>query len=216
MTDGNEPSPAPTPGAPPEVQRTPSGRTARPKYAQAPGAAPFGMAVFLVSLGVLFIASLVAYAAIRIPATDWPPPGTPPLPKSMWLATALLLVSSGTIHHALRGVRHGDPRALRRGLVATLLLGLAFLAVQLHGWWALVQLDMPVSKNLYAFTFYLLTALHGAHVIGGLAPLGLVSQRAFAGRYAPDAHMGVTLVTMYWHFLDAVWVVIFTVLVLVG
>jgi cytochrome c oxidase subunit 3 len=70
------------------------------------------------------------------------------------------------------------------------------------------------SANLYGFTFYMLTGLHAAHVIGGLALLAIVTVRAFCGRYSANAHAGVLYSTMYWHFLDGVWLVMFAVMLL--
>jgi len=170
------------------------------------------MALFLASLAVLFLASLVGYFVVRSDAEAWPPPGMPRLPAGLWGSTALLVVSSVTMHAALRGARSGRPALLRRGLAATALLGLAFLVTQVLCWWSLVRAELTVQTNLYGFTFYVLTALHGAHVVGGLLPLAVTTRRAFGGRYGPEEHTGVTLCAMYWHFLDAVWLVIFAVL----
>ncbi|MFH0982206.1 MAG: cytochrome c oxidase subunit 3 [Planctomycetota bacterium] len=71
------------------------------------------------------------------------------------------------------------------------------------------------STGMYMFSFYLLTGLHGAHVIGGLVPLTVVTTKAFRGRYTRDYYPGVKYVAMYWHFLDVVWLVMFVVIFLV-
>ena len=93
--------------------------------------------------------------------------------------------------------------------------GFHFLLVQTWNWWGLIAAKMTAtSKNLYAFTFFMLTGLHAAHVIGGVILLGVVTARAAQGRYGSGRHNGVTYAAMYWHFLDAVWIVLFAVLVL--
>jgi len=175
-----------------------------------------GMRVLLLSLGMLFAATLAGYLWVRGGAETWPPPGMPSLPKGLWLSTALLLASSGTVQWALGGVRRGRLDALRRGLLLTTVLGVAFLVSQTASWFVLAAAEFGPRLNLYAFTFYLLTALHAAHVVGGLVPLSLVTARAFKGRYTQGFHPGVEYVATYWHFLDAVWVVLFVVLFLAG
>jgi cytochrome c oxidase subunit 3 len=180
-----------------------------------PGAATLGMMLFLASLTVLFAASMAGFLAVRLNAEAWPPPGMPQLPHGLWIGTVLLLVSSGTIHWALKAAKTGQPGALQKGLALTTLLGVGFLLCQLVVWWRLVSLDLTAQTNLYGFSFYMLTALHGLHVIGGLLPLSVTTWRARQGRYSPGEHTGVTLCAMYWHFLDVVWLVIFAFLLVV-
>ena len=178
-----------------------------------PGAAPLGMALFLLSLAVLFATSMVGFLVVRLQADAWPPPGMPRLPHGLWISTAVLLASSGTMHWATRSVREGRQQALQRALGLTTLLGLVFLVCQLAVWWRLVGLHLTARTNLYGFSFYMLTLLHGLHVVGGLGPLAVTTWRAGRGRYGPDERTGVTLCAMYWHFLDAMWLVIFLFLV---
>lgn len=179
----------------------------------APGAAPMGLAVFLVSLGVLFAASLVAYLAVRLPAgASWVPEGVEGLPRTLWLSTGILLLSSLTMHHALSGVRAGDQAALRRGMALTTALGAAFLVCQALSWSALIASQVTGRETLFGWTFYLLTALHALHIVGGLIPLLVTTVRSRRGAYTAEAHTGVQLCAMYWHFLDAVWIVLFATL----
>jgi cytochrome c oxidase subunit 3 len=171
------------------------------------------MILFLAALGVLFAASMTGYLVVRSRAVAWPPEGSPRLPGGLWLSTLVLLASSGTMHWALGAAKAGKQAALRHGLVVTLALGLAFLVNQLLNWQHfLTAHNLPPQKNLYAFTFYLLTGLHGAHVVGGLAALGVTIAHAGQRRYTPTNHAGVEYASMYWHFLDAVWLVMFGVL----
>jgi cytochrome c oxidase subunit 3 len=178
-----------------------------------PGAGVLGMWVFLATLTVLFLAAIVGYLVVRLKAADWPPPGMPRLPGGLWLATAALLAGSATIHQAHRAIRFGKADACTRWLAATLALAFGFLAVQSWNWWGLIRVRLTAASNLYAFTFFMLTGLHAAHVVGGVVLLAIVLARSLRGRYGRDAYAGVTYAAMYWHFLDAIWLLLFAVLV---
>ncbi len=176
------------------------------------GTGIIGMRVFLGSLTVLFLASILGYVWTRSRAEVWPPPGVPDLPSGLWFSTAVIVACSGTIHLALRSIRMGERSACSRWLAATLGLGLLFLGAQAVNWFGLVAAEFTPRTNLYAFLFYMLTALHAAHVVGGLVPLAIVTGKSLAGRYGSGWHPGVTYMAMYWHFLDVVWLVLFVVL----
>lgn len=184
--------------------------------ANPPGTGTLGMWFFLLSLAVLFAASLVAFIVVRGRAEQWPPPGMPRLPSGLWLSTLLLLAASGTVQWALAAARAGRQTALRAALASTLALGVLFLVSQTANWMGLVRAQMAMTANLYAFTFYMLTGLHAAHVVGGLVLLAVVNVRAIRGRYGPGYHPGVLYSAMYWHFLDGVWLVMFALLVLLA
>jgi len=183
--------------------------------ARSEAAGKLGMILFLVALGMLFSASMVGYLVVRLRAPNWPPAGSPRLPGGLWISTLILLLSSLTMHRAGRSARGGERERLRGWLLVTGCLGAAFLASQILNWLHLIRVqNLPASANLYAFTFYMLSGLHGAHVLGGLIPLGIVTSRAHRGRYTAGAHAGVRYLAMYWHFLDCVWLVMFTVLMI--
>ena len=186
-----------------------------PKTPPAAGASAgkLGMRLFLLALGVLFAASMAGYLVVRLRAPEWPPAGSPRLPGGLWISTLILLFSSGTMATALGAARGGKAAAARNGLLITFVLGVVFLISQVLNWHNLIVAhQLPANKNLYAFTFYLLSGLHGAHVLGGLVPLVITTIRAGRGRYTAQAHAGVEYMSMYWHFLDVVWVVMFIVL----
>lgn len=170
-----------------------------------------GFGLFLASLGMLFAASMAAYLVIRVRADAWPPPGMPSLPNGLWIGTALLLVSSGTVEWAKRAVRAG--RSPAPGMAITWVLGIAFLVAQLLNWSSLLAVEVSAATNLYGFTFYTMTGLHGLHVIGGLLPMAFVTFKAFQGTYTPERHRGVTYSAVYWHFLALVWLVMFGAMV---
>jgi len=173
-----------------------------------------GMWLFLATLAVLFAAAIAGYLAVRLQAKAWPPPGMPRLPGGLWAATIALIAASATVHRALVAMRLGERTAATRWLAATLALGTAFLVVQGWNWWGFLRLRVTHAPNLYAFTFFMLTGLHAAHVVGGLILLAVVTRRAVRGRYGSGHHAGVTYAAMYWHFLDGAWIVLFAVLVL--
>jgi cytochrome c oxidase subunit 3 len=184
----------------------------RVREAAVPGAGVLGMWIFLATLAVLFVAAIVGYLIVRLKAPEWPPPGMPRLPAGLWLATAVLVAGSVTIHRAQKAIRLGERTVSTRWLSATLALGVAFLAVQSWNWWGLIRLRLTAATNLYAFTFFMLTGLHAAHVVGGIVLLAVVLARSLRGRYGSGHHPGITYAAMYWHFLDAIWLVLFAVL----
>jgi cytochrome c oxidase subunit 3 len=120
------------------------------------------------------------------------------------------------VQWAVSAARHDEQPGIRHGLLATFVLGVAFLVSQTVNWFVLVAAAFTPKANLYAFTYYLLTGLHALHVLGGLVPVGVVTARAFRGDYSAARHSGVEYAAMYWHFLDVVWVVLFIVLYLAG
>jgi cytochrome c oxidase subunit 3 len=171
------------------------------------------MALFLVSLSILFAASLVGYLVVRQRAARWVPEGTPPLPWGLWLSTLVLVISSGTMHGALLAIRGGRQQPATRALAATLALGILFLLTQVWNWWRMVAVDAVLpTGSLYGFTFYVLTVLHALHVVGGLVPLALTTAKSSRGAYSWADFQGVRLTGMYWHFLGVVWLVLFAVL----
>jgi cytochrome c oxidase subunit III len=177
------------------------------------GAAAAGMYLLVLALSMFFAASIVAYLVIRAMHQPWPPPGFPALPRSLWLSTLGIVLSSFTIQGALRAARRNDQRRLCRDLAATLVLGFAFLVLQAFAW-IQVFLQIAQPEGPYVKLFYVLTGLHAVHVIGGLGPLVAVTHRAFAGRYSTSVHPGVSYSTIYWHFLDAIWCSLFVVIYL--
>ena len=90
--------------------------------------------------------------------------------------------------------------------------GLVFLGIQAVAWVELVEQNLLITDNLYAWTFYVLTGLHAAHVVGGLPPMLVTCWRAMHARYGPENHRGIAYTAMYWHFLDGVWLVLYATL----
>lgn len=206
-----------TPPAGPPASGAEQGDPRKAREGHLPGAGVLGMRIFLATLGMLFVASLFGYVIIRMRAPQWPPAGMPPLPPGLWVATAVIVACSVSIHRALANIRLGQTSGASRALTVTFVLGLVFLVLQALNWSALVRANVTATtKNLYAFTFYMLTGLHAAHVVGGLIPLGIVRARTARGKYGSGWHPGIQYCAMYWHFLDAVWLVLFAILVIFG
>jgi cytochrome c oxidase subunit 3 len=190
------------------------GRPAQKKDQTLAGAGKMGMAIFLTSLSVLFLSSLVGYWIVRSRAATWGPEGGGSYPKGLWLSTLVIWGTSLTIDRGLRWLRKGDRARSLRFLRVTFWLGVAFLVLQLINWFQLQASGTTPRTGLYGFTFYLFTGLHAAHVIGGLIPLWIVLRRMTGGAYDAIHHGPVLHSAMYWHFLDAVWVVLFVVILI--
>ncbi len=172
----------------------------------------FGMWLLLIMLGVLFVSAILGYVAVRIDnGAEFIPANAPPLPLLLLLSTALLMVSSFTMQRALVAGRAGEA-SQGRWMVATLGLALGFLLTQWLAWRVLVGQQIGPSDNLYAWTFFVLTALHGAHVVGGLVPLAITTAHARRLEYTPSNYRGVAYCAMYWHFLGGAWLVLYATL----
>lgn len=177
-----------------------------------------GMWIFLVSLGMVFAAVVVAYIVVRLQLVsedDWKPEDTPGLGWLLVLSTVLLVGASGTLWGGTRAARSGGTgRTVGGWMAATSLLIVGFLVSQTFAWIDLWRANLVFDESLYAWTFYVLTGLHALHVIGGLGPLALTTRNAFLGRYGkePTSRAGLLYCGMYWHFLDAVWLILYVVL----
>lgn len=189
-------------------------RTER-ESAAPPGSGALALTLFLMALAMFFAAAVIGFVVIRARQPEWPPAGSPPLPGGLWLATLILLAGSAAAQAALDAIRRGSQRGLTLGLAVALGLTVLFLGVQVANWTALVRAGLTPGRNLFGFAFYMLTWMHAAHVIGGLVALVPVTTKAFRGGYSAGYHPGVRSVTVYTHFLTAVWIVMFGVVFLI-
>lgn len=182
---------------------------AHPAYEREAAAVRLGVLVFIVSEAMLFAAFFAAYFGLRGISATWPPTPEirrPELPL-VALNTLFLLTSSVTLQWAIGRIRAGDRGGLVRGVAATLALGTLFLAIQAFEF---SQNGFGISDGVFGSTFYTLTGFHGAHVAAGLAILAAVLRRARRGLVTPERHVAVEAASYYWHFVDAVWLVLFT------
>jgi len=176
-------------------------------------AGKLGMRLFLLSLGVLFAASLVGYLAVRMMSPQWRPADAPGLPNLLWISSGVILVASASMQWALVCVRNDRQAAFRAAMLITCILAIGFLLSQTLAWITLIDERLDL-EHLYAFTFYMLTGLHAAHVVGGLTALLIVARRGMLGIYDAEDHRAVHYTAMYWHFLGAVWIVLYGTLLL--
>jgi cytochrome c oxidase subunit 3 len=167
-----------------------------------------GMLLFIISEVMVFGAFFTAYFFIRVVQNDaWMPKGDE-LPKLIaGFNTAILLSSSLTIHWAQTSIKNGNRFGLKAGILTTLLLGCTFLFVQINEY---VHLGFAPHDHAQGSVFYGLTGLHGAHVFIGLTLLAMVTVRAFRGHYSAEEHRGVEVPGIYWHFVDVMWVIVYT------
>ena len=170
--------------------------------------AMLGMLLFIISEIMIFGAFFTAYFFIRVVGgAEWPAAGTE-LPKLIaGVNTAVLFSSSLTMHWALESVKSGNRFGLQAGMFTTFLLGATFLFVQINEY---VHIGFAPQDHAQGTIFYGLTGLHGAHVFIGLTLLAMVVTRAFRGHFDSKSHLGVNVPGIYWHFVDVMWIVVYT------
>jgi cytochrome c oxidase subunit 3 len=174
----------------------------------------WGMIAFLGSEIATFGAGFTYYFYIR--SGPWNPEalGLPDLTTSLVLANTLLLVASSfTLHWAHVAIRNENRRNFVLGLAVTLLLGLVFVAGQVYEYYEfIVHKGFTLTDGIFASAFFGLTGLHGLHVSLGAVLLGIVFIRALYGHYSAERHTSISTVSMYWHFVDVVWIFLVVVL----
>lgn len=164
----------------------------------------------ILSEAMLFGALFAAYFVIRSESGGWPPNGQErPELLLPGLNTLLLLSSSVTMQVAVRAIGRGQVPTMRRWLRATLLLGSVFILVQ---GFEFATNGFGLDDGVFGSTFYTLTGFHGAHVLAGLGFMAIVALRARRGLISAEHHTAVEAASYYWHFVDAVWVVLFSTL----
>ena len=163
--------------------------------------AKIGLAVFLAVVGCLFALFASAYF-MRMELSDWQALA---LPRLLWLNTGLLALSSVALHCAVVAARRGNTETTRLALATGGLTALAFLFGQTMAWRELAAAGHFLSTNPANSFFYLLTGMHGLHILGGLVGLARTTARAWVEPRTERVRLGVELCAMYWHFLLLVW-----------
>jgi heme/copper-type cytochrome/quinol oxidase subunit 3 len=183
-----------------------------------------GMWVFLLSEVMFFTSLIGAYIILRFAhPTAFAEPGVVLNVPLTALNTFILICSSVTMVKAFAAIQQGDQRRLKQWLLATAGIGATFLGVQAfeyyklvgHGFVPNVANYAAEGQPLYGATFYTMTGFHGAHVAIGVLSLLFVSWRAFRGKYTAQSYGGVEIVGLYWHFVDLVWIILFTIVYLI-
>lgn len=167
-----------------------------------------GLRIFLVVASVLFSLFLVGYVD-RMSVGDWRPM---PEPWLLWVNTAVLIASSAAMHQAWVGANRGRMDRVRGGLVAAGGFAFAFLAGQILAWQQLAALGYFAATNPANAFFYLLTALHALHLVGGLVAWGRTITKAWRGFEPKQIQLSLRLCAVYWHFLLLVWLILFGLL----
>jgi cytochrome c oxidase subunit III len=183
-----------------------------------------GMWVFLLSEVMFFTSLIGAYVILRFATPDaFAEPGVVLNVPLTALNTFILICSSVTMVKAFAAIEEGDQTGLIRWLLATALLGMVFLGIQAFEYYKLVEHGFVPNvsgysaegRPLYGATFYTMTGFHGAHVTIGVLCLWYTLFRAWRGRYSAASHGGVEIMGLYWHFVDLVWIILFTIVYLI-
>ncbi|MEO1400699.1 MAG: heme-copper oxidase subunit III [Cyanobacteria bacterium J06635_1] len=173
----------------------------------------FGVLVFLCAESMIFLGLFIAYLSFRLMAPAWPPEGTPELEILLpGINTIILISSSFVIHKADTAIKKDDVSGMQLWFAITAVMGAIFLGGQVYEY---LNLEFGLTTNLFASTFYVLTAFHGLHVLLGLLMMVAVLFRSRAvGHYSHESHFGIEAVELYWHFVDVIWIILFALLYL--
>lgn len=171
----------------------------------------YGMVFFLASEAFFFANLIASYLYLRV--RNGPMAGTEHLNVVLAAVnTVVLLSSSFPMHWAASGIAKGNRRRLATGLILTAILGAIFVSGQITEYLLLINEGLNPNANIFGSAFFVMTGFHGAHVTAGVIFLTTLFIRTMRGNFSAEHHFAVTAGEMYWHFVDAVWIVLFTVL----
>lgn len=185
-----------------------------------------GMLLFITSEVMFFAGLFAAYFNIRANTQPWPPAEFEGLLNPFKLttesgdlnvilpATILLVLSSFTCQFGVWAIRRDDRRGLVRNIGATVVLGVIFLGMQAYDYAVLGHEGLGLGSGTFGTTYFTLTGFHGAHVVGGVIMLAVVLYRGMAGQFSARHHDAVEATSLYWHFVDVVWILLFSILYL--
>jgi cytochrome c oxidase subunit 3 len=174
-----------------------------------------GMVLFVASEVMFFGGLLGAYFSLRAAAPEWPPPGSPEIDLALpVLLTVVLLASSATQHVAVAAVRRD--RSAVGWVCATMALGAVFLVGEGMEWARFLGAGFALDTNVFGTLFYTITGFHGLHLAAGLAMLGLAVNRALRSSRPARRIAALEAATLYWHFVDVVWLFVVTSLYLLN
>jgi cytochrome c oxidase subunit 3 len=174
-----------------------------------------GMLLFITSEVMFFAGLFAAYFNTRASNHPWPPEEFADIlnPFSVILvATVILITSSFTCQLAVWAIRRGDRTGFLRNISFTFVLGIIFLLLQAYDYSLLFADGMTLGSGPFGTTYFTLTGFHGAHVFGGVIMLGVVLYRGMAGQFSSRHHDAVEAASLYWHFVDVVWILLFSIL----
>ena len=180
-----------------------------------------GMLLFITSEVMFFAGLFAAYFSTRANYLDtdgvhrWPPKVFADIlnPFSLILvATVILILSSVTCQMAVWAIRRDDRRGFLRAIGVTFVLGISFLLMQAYDYSLLFEEGLKIGSGPFGTTYFTLTGFHGAHVFGGVLMLGVVLYRGMSGQFSAKHHDAVEAASLYWHFVDVVWILLFSIL----
>ena len=195
--------------------RFPHGDSRHETHTITPEQYRIGMWVAIAAIMMMFVGLISAYIVRAVsPLNDWEPLV---MPRILWVSTAILFISSVTFELARRYFLNGRVQDYSRWLIVTAWLGFGFIAMQLWAWQKLAAQGIYLSSNPHSAFFYILTALHGVHLLGGVIALGYLVIRALKEK-TMDKELrarrigAVEAARLYWHFLDVLWIALFGLL----
>ena len=166
----------------------------------------FGMLMFLISEAFLFGSLFWTYYYLRATTQVWPPAGVKPDLMLASINTLLLLSSSAAIWLAGRSIRRGNQKALATGLMITMALATIFLGITIFEW---IQAPFRPWTHAYGSIFYTLTGFHALHVFCGILLMAALLTRTLKGRFSAANFKAVEIGSLYWHFVDLIWILVF-------
>jgi cytochrome c oxidase subunit 3 len=174
-----------------------------------------GMACLIIAEAAIFIIFVVAYIFYIGKSLSGPTPAQ--VLELPIFGTICLLSSSFTVHYAVAALRKNNLRGTTLGLASTVLLGTIFLITTAREWYHLIHDEgLTIQTNLFGTTYYSLVGLHATHVVVGLIMLSLVLFFSLTGRLKEEHEKKLDVLSLYWHFVDAVWVIVFLVVYVLG
>ncbi|MFL0744337.1 MAG: heme-copper oxidase subunit III [Prochlorococcus sp.] len=166
-----------------------------------------GFIIFLCSESIIFLAFFTGYAVLKLTSPEWLPQGVNGLELKMPLINTIVLVSSSFVAYiAERYLHKSNLWGFRIAWLLTMIMGSYFVYGQYIEW---SELAFGLDSGVFGGTFYLLTGFHGLHVITGILLMGLMLVRSFLPGNYEKGEMGVTSVSLFWHFVDVIWIVLF-------
>ena len=177
------------------------------------GKSLFGMTLFLLSESMIFVSFFATYVLLRLETPDWIPAGIkgPDPSLAVIFHTVVLVSSSFVIYFAERSLKQNKLNQFRLLWLLTSAMGIYFLIGEMQEW---AGLDFGLDTGLMGGTFYLLTGFHGLHVTTGIILQMIMLGRSFLPNNYEDGHFGVTAASLFWHFVDVIWIVLFALIYL--
>lgn len=174
-----------------------------------------GVLIIIGSIIMLFGGFLSVYVILRFSAPEWPPKGQAPLPPGLWISTAIIFASHFTFLLSQRAAASANRSGAMTWLFASLGLGVAFCVSQSLFWRHLAGIGIELQSSIYAANFYALTVMHFVHIIGGIIYMTVAARTISSSGLNPRVRERLTNCAVYWHFVGALWYILFVALYLV-